>query len=89
MSRIRDGRNEPDRRARNRFGPPNRRALPDRSEGRGNRELGSRRNNRHCLRKHCVGIAERSGGASRSLADCGLFLPFLPLLSIQVESFGI
>ena len=61
MSRIRDGRNEPDGRARNRFRRPNRRALPDRSEGRGNREPGSRRDDRRCLR--------RRGGIARCARD--------------------
>jgi hypothetical protein len=58
MPRIRDGRNELDGRARNRFRRPHRRALPDRSEGRGNREPGSRCDDRRCLRRRYVGMAE-------------------------------
>ena len=68
MSWIRDGRNEPDGRTRNRFRHPNRRAPPDRSEGRGNRELGSRRDDRRCLRR-CGAIARCRNWVTRVEID--------------------
>src|SRR6266851_1707324 len=68
MSWIRDGRNEPDGRSRNRFRHPNRGAPPDRSEGRGNRELGSRRDDRRCLRT-CGAIARCRNWVTRVEID--------------------